>query len=61
MFPPRTPFFSRADLGASAEELNRGNLPVPPCPLHWVAAHTATPIRLDSRSAQSRRLSSAER
>src|SRR5215216_6436713 len=40
MFPPRAPFFSQVCLG-SAEELNRGNLPVPPCPLH-VPAHAAT-------------------
>ena len=31
MFPPRAPFFFQVRLG-SAEELARGNLPVPPKP-----------------------------
>jgi hypothetical protein len=31
MFPPRTPFFSQVRLG-SAEDADRGNLPVPPKP-----------------------------
>jgi len=38
MFPPRAPFFSQARLG-SAEELSRGNLPVPPSPLHASTHH----------------------
>ena len=31
MFPPRAPFFFQVPLG-SAEESDRGNLPVPPKP-----------------------------
>jgi hypothetical protein len=58
MFPPRTPFFFRARLG-SAEEEERGNLPVPPNPLPGGGAHAAS-LTIRPRIPFTRRPASAE-